>query len=173
MPDAPLPTDPAFWEDTDAARAEYTCPPLTDAALARVEAELGVTLPADYVAMARHHNGGVPVRACHRAGPTSWADDHVALTGLFGIGDERPSSLLGETGHAFWVDVWGYPEIGVYFADCPSAGHDLIALDYRACGPEGEPSVVHVDQDADFAITPLAPTFGAFVRGLQPDGAFD
>jgi hypothetical protein len=54
--------------------------------------------------------------------------------------------------------MWEYPDIGVYFADTPSAGHEMLALDYRACGEHGEPTVVHVDQESDFAITLLGPT---------------
>jgi hypothetical protein len=41
--------------------------------------------------------------------------------------------LLGGTfGSRFWIEEWGYADIGVYFADCPSAGHDMLCLDYRA-----------------------------------------
>jgi len=67
----------------------------------------------------------------------------------------------------------GLPAHRVYFADCPSAGHDMVCLDYRACGPQGEPSVVHVDQERDYKITFVAPSFEAFVRGLESDDAFD
>ena len=42
----------------------------------------------------------------------------------------------------------------------------MLCLDYRACGPKGEPAVVHVDQERDFKITPVAPDFESFVRGL-------
>lgn len=61
----------------------------------------------------------------------------------------------------------------VYFADCPSGGHDMLCLDYRACGPSGEPSVVHVDQELDYQITFVAPSFEAFIRGLQEEDAFE
>ena len=54
-----------------------------------------------------------------------------------------------------------------------SAGHDLVMLDYRACGPQGEPAVVHVDQENDYHITWLAPTFEAFVRGLVHESVFE
>lgn len=67
---------------------------------------------------------------------------------------------------------WGYPAIGPCICNCPSAGHDMIMLDYRKCGPEGEPEVVHVDQEWDFQITTLAPNFEAFVRGLVDESHF-
>ena len=35
-----------------------------------------------------------------------------------------------------WVGEWEYPDIGIYFGNCPSGGHDMIALDYRTCGPK-------------------------------------
>jgi hypothetical protein len=49
-----------------------------------------------------------------------------------------------------------------------SAGHDMIFLDYSDCGPEGEPCVVHIDQESDYEITYLADDFASFVRGLVP-----
>lgn len=68
------------------------------------------------------------------------------------------------------IDEWEYPAIGVTICDCPSAGHDMIFLDYRKCGPQGEPAVVHIDQESDYHITPLANTFEAFIRGLVNEG---
>lgn len=90
------------------------------------------------------------------------------------IGSTKSYSLLGMFGH---IDLTTgtdapYPDVGLYIADCPSGGHDAIALDYRTCGPKGEPSVVHVDQDRKYAITPLAKTFAAFVCGLKNADAF-
>jgi hypothetical protein len=57
-------------------------------------------------------------------------------------------------------------------SDCPSAGHDMLCLDYRACGPNGEPQVVHVGQEWDYQITFAAETFEAFIRGLESSEAF-
>ncbi len=119
-------------------------------------------------------NGGIPRRTNHRTRErTSWSHDHIAITGLYSIGGDKPCSLLGEFGSQFWVEEWGYPPIGVYFADCPSAGHDMVCLDYRACGPRGEPQVVHIDQEWDYQIVFVAESFEAFIRGLEDDSAFD
>lgn len=163
----------AFW-DTSVDDVEYRDRPLTAEMVAFVEQRLGHKLPAAYVTLMRKsQNGGLPTRTCHAtAERTSWAKDHIAITGIFAIGDGKNYSLCGELGSQFWCDEWGYPRIGIYFADCPSAGHDMLALDYRACGPDGEPSVVHVDQEWDYKITFVAATFEAFIRGLRSSGTF-
>lgn len=163
-----------FWEKSEYADREYVDDPLTQEKIALAERTLGFKLPAAYVALMKSQNGGTPRNTNHRTmTPTSWARDHVAISGIYSIGDARPSSLCGAFSSQFWIDEWGYPPIGVYFADCPSAGHDMLCLDYRACGPAGEPTVVHVDQEFDYRITFVAPDFESFVRGLENDDAFE
>lgn len=135
-----------------------------------VQSELGVTLPEAYIALAGRHNGGLLAKDAHPSpAPTTWAESHVGVHSIAAIGRTAPFSLCGEQGSVFWVQEWGYPDIGVYFADCPSAGHDMIALDYRH---GGEPTVVHVDQEVGYRITALAPDFGSFLRGLAPLSTF-
>jgi len=163
-----------FWDDNEYALKEYVSAPPSDELIASVEEELGYKLPAAYIWLMKQHNGGIPVNDCYPTDePTSWAEDHVAVTGILGIGREKSCSLCGELGSQFMIDEWGYPAIGVAICDCPSAGHDMIFLDYRACGPQGEPAVVHVDQENDYKITHLADSFEEFIRGLEPESAFD
>ena len=162
-----------FWKASEYATKTYVDVPLTPELLARVEQALGYKLPVAYVELMKLQNGGIPVRTRHRTSErTTWAKDHIAITGIFGIGETKPYSLRGEMGSEFWMEEWGYPEIGVYFADCPSAGHHMLCLDYRECGPHGEPRVVHVDQEWDYKITIVAPSFEAFIRGLEGGDAF-
>lgn len=162
-----------FWEDSEYALKEYVSEPPTDEMIASVERELGYKLPASYVWLMKQHNGGVPVNTCFPTQePTSWAEDHVAITGIFGIGREKDYSLCGTMGSQFMIDEWEYPPIGVAICDCPSGGHDMIFLDYRECGPSGEPKVVHIDQEMDYDITPLADNFEEFIRGLVNEDNF-
>lgn len=164
----------AFWEQSDWADKAYVDVPPTPATVAAVEAELGYRLPASYIELCTVQNGGIPAHTAHRmAERTSWADDHVAINGLYSIGSKKPNSLCGHFGSKFWISEWGYPAIGVYFADCPSAGHDMLCLDYRACGSSGEPQVVHVDQECDYKITVVAPNFESFIRGLESSESFN
>ena len=163
-----------FWDDNWYALKEYISEPPSDELITSVEEELGYKLPAAYIWLMKQHNGGIPVNTCYPCDePTCWAEDHVAITGIFGIGREKSCSLCGELGSQFMIDEWEYPAIGVAICDCPSAGHDMIFLDYRACGPQGEPAVVHVDQENDYKITHLADSFEEFIRGLEHESLYD
>ena len=163
-----------FWDDNWYALKEYVSDPPSDELIASVEEELGYKLPAAYIWLMKQHNGGIPVNTCYPCDePTCWSDDHVAITGIFGIGREKSCSLCGELGSQFMIDEWEYPAIGVAICDCPSAGHDMIFLDYRACGPQGEPAVVHVDQENDYKITHLADSFEEFICGLEHESLYD
>lgn len=163
-----------FWDNSDYAKEEYVGRKVSPEMLRVVEMELRYSLPPSYLEFISFQNGGIPRFANHRtAERTSWAHDHIAITGIYGVDPMRRSSLLGEVGSKFWSSEWGYPDIGIYFADCPSAGHDMLCMDFTQCGPRGDPRIVHVDQEFDYKITFVAPSFDAFVRGLQPDDAFN
>lgn len=162
-----------FW-DTCSYAQEYVSAPPNDELIADIEQELGYKLPASYIWLMKRQNGGVPVNTCFPTlTSTSWAEDHVAISGIFGIGREKNYSLCGGLGSRFMIEEWGYPEIGVAICDCPSAGHDMIFLDYRSCGPQGEPGVVHIDQEDDYKITHLADSFEEFIRGLVSEEEFE
>jgi hypothetical protein len=164
----------SFWKPSAYALKEYVGAPLNDEIISAVEGDLGYKLPASYLELMRFQNGGIPLRTNHRTKEkTSWADDHIAVTGLYSVGKDKRSSLCGGFGSRFWVAEWGYPAIGIYFADCPSAGHDMLCLDYRACGPDGEPQVVHIDQEWDYRIVAVAQSFEAFIRGLEDNSTFE
>lgn len=163
-----------FWEPSEYALKEYVGKPVTDGVVTRVEKELGYKLPASYVELSRFQNGGIPRRTRHRTKErTSWSENHIAITGIYSIGNEKPCSLCGEFGSRFWPQEWGYPEIGIYFADCPSAGHDMLCMDYRKCGADGEPQIVHIDQEWDYKIVFVAENFETFIRGLEDEAIFE
>ncbi len=164
----------SFWENSDYATKSYVGAEFTEKMLEDCESTLGYRLPKSYIRLLKSQNGGIPINTNSPAEEeTSWAEDHVALTGVFGCDSSKTYSLCGELGGEFMKEEWGYPDIGVYICNCPSAGHDMIALDYREKGKEGEPSVVHVDQEDDYRITFLADNFETFIRGLLNDDVFD
>jgi hypothetical protein len=178
----------ALWVDTEYSRSDYVGESLSPSLVQEVEHSLGYKLPTSYIELMYFQNGGLLAKTVFRS-PSAY----VLVNGIYGITHRKRESLGGvqerrngfvgrnprtgepievgastyQTGSHFWVQQWGYPPIGVYFADCPSGRHDMICLDYRACGPIGEPKVVHVAQESDFTVTFLAPTFEAFIRGLE------
>jgi len=163
-----------FWDDSGYPLKTYV-EPLPDSRLVEsVENELGYKLPASYIWLMQKHNGGSPVNTCFPTNtPTSWASDHVAIKNIKAIGRDKIWDLCGSLGSKHLIEEWEYPAIGVCIADCPSAGHDAVFLDYRKCGPNGEPSVVHIDQDNDYEITFLAKDFETFIQGLVNEDIYN
>ena len=94
--------------------------------------------------------------------PTSHGKDHIVISGIFGIGRDKPKSLCGKLGSRYMIENYNYPEIGVVICDCPSAG-DAVMLDYRPSGNDGEPEVVYVDRESNNKIIKLADNFEAFI----------
>ncbi|MFC1411922.1 SMI1/KNR4 family protein [Streptacidiphilus sp. N1-12] len=158
---------PAFW---DADGGYGVQQPLTDRAVREAEHLLDVTLPASLLDLLRAQNGG-QVTAARNAfrtdRPTSWSKDHVPFDHVMGIGHrERTISLLDSP---YLVEEWGLPSpVVLLWGDGPC----WVALDYRARGRHGEPSVAWFDADADVELA-LAPDFASFVEGLTSAGDFD
>jgi len=150
-----------FFEDDD----YYTGPPVSAALIGHAEASLGVQLPTAYKRLLSQRNGGVPRRRCFRTEfETSWARDHFEIAAVLGVGGSLGIDSADGQGSADLIREWNYPDIGVVICDTPSGGHDTVMLDFRTCGPTGEPSVVYVDEDR--VPRTVAPSFEAFISQL-------
>ena len=164
----------SFWDNNEYVQKYYVGAIPTDEQVKDIESELGYKLPQSYIALIKQCNGGKPVNTCFPTQtPTSWANNHITISGIMGIDKDKPYSLCGEMGNRFWIEEWGYPTIGIAICTTPSAGHDMIFLDYRKCGLAGEPSVVHIDEENDYKITTLAACFEEFIRGLVNSKDFE
>ena len=136
--------------------------------IAEAERTLGVKLPADLLSLLRVRNGGYvndDFAVCPTSRPTSWAEDHVIVTEIAGIGSSPVLSLLDSPA---LNTEWDQPaELVLLSGD----GHWWIALDYRECRPDGEPPVVFYENGSDGAPDELllAASFREFVCLLGPE----
>jgi hypothetical protein len=164
-----------FWDDPFDDSDYFTGPPVTEEMIRAAEAKLGYKLPQSYIRLIKIKNGGSLKRDCFPTSvPTSWAEDHVALSGIRGIGSEW--GIDSETlGSRETIQEWGYPDVGIIVGECPSAGQDVIMLDYSECGPQGEARVIHVETETSDApqVLILAPDFETFLRGLVESSRFE
>lgn len=162
-----------FWEQSDYSKKEYQGSSITQEMIDEVENKTGYLLPKSYIKLLESQNGGIPNNRCFPSSqPTSWSEDHIQITGILGLDKSKSYSLLGSLGSEFMKSEWGYPDIGLYICDCPSAGHDMVALDYSKCGRKGNPKVVHVDQELNYKVTILADSFEDFILGLVDENSF-
>lgn len=155
-----------FWNDSEHALENYVLGPPTDELIASVEEELVFKLPAFYIKMMKLHNGGIPEKTIYPVEDASGGEqERITISAFLGIGRKKSHSLCGDKGSRFVIENGGYPEIGVVICECPSEGQ-VVMLDYRNSGNDGEPEVIHVDQTSGYKLTKLAPNVESFVRGL-------
>ena len=161
-----------FWDTDSYAIDNYTGAAPTDEQFTKTEELLGYKLPESYKALMRQCNGGMPINTCH---PTifeiPWDLEYISIYGILGVDRQKPNNIIKS--NKLMKGEWEYPDIGIAICDCPSAGHDMIFLDYRHCGKDGEPEVVHIDQESDYDITYIADDFESFICGLAPDDEYE
>ena len=156
-----------LWNNDRYSLKEHVGKTPTDEDFEKVEKELGYCLPESYKALMRIQNGG-ELRKNNFEGSfkRNWTSGSFDIEYISGVDSSKRYSLCGEFGSKFWIEEWKYPDIGVVICGTSSGGHDMIFLDYSDCGPEGEPCVVHIDQEGGYEITYLADNFKDFVDGL-------
>ncbi|KIL74491.1 SMI1/KNR4 family protein [Pseudobacillus badius] len=141
----------SIWQTDNEDQQE----PLTDEAVAKAEEILQVKLPESYIDILREQNGGYLLYDAYPTSvPTSWADDHIHVDHLKGIGE---GGIL-ETGYL--IEEWGLPKHIVLIS---GDGHTWIALDYRKTSEN--PPVILIEDDGE-TIIELAPDFLVFLEGL-------
>ncbi len=149
-----------FWS----SGAYGVLPALTEEMVRVAEQALGVTLPPALLDLLRMQNGGGVATAWNAfptAETTSWSRTHVPFDVLMGIG---PHDSILDT--PYLVEEWGLPSPLVLLS---GDGHCWVALDYRTCGRNGEPSVTWFDTEIETEV-PLAVDFRSFVEALVPAG---
>ncbi|MEI4602945.1 SMI1/KNR4 family protein [Bacillus cereus] len=133
--------------------------PINDELIKKAEEVLNVKLPESYINLLKEQNGGTLRLDTHPTSkPNSWADDHVNVSGLYGISfDENESSILESR---YLIREWEMPDNIVLLS---GDGHTWIALDYRNVAEN--PPVIFIDNELE-EIIELAPNFESFLQNL-------
>lgn len=139
----------------------YNHPILTDEMVSRAEKELGVKLPLLLIELLKMQNGGYTKGFVFPMNEkTTWADDHVPLSDLFGIildKNIRTAQNIMDT--HYMTKEWGLPEKQVLLS---GEGHWWITLDYRN---NEIPTVKWFDVECEEEKL-IANSFDDFINGL-------
>ncbi|MFF2088423.1 SMI1/KNR4 family protein [Nocardia sp. NPDC058176] len=152
-----------FWEPGEDAPE-----PATDTLISSAEQTLGMRLPTLMCRLLREQNGGRVSDQWNafRLPDPAWDEDWASLSELMGIDPDTELSIL-ET--PYLTQEWDLPAQLVLL---DGDGHRWLALDYRDCGPQGEPSVAYFETDTGTS-QPVAPDFGRFLESLCPESTFN
>ena len=145
-----------FWSSN-----YYNNPILTESLITQAESKLGLKLPESYLKLLHIQNGGYTKGfAFPMTVKTSWSENHVPFTELFGIVlDEKSDSAHNIMQSEYLTEEWGLPENQILLT---GEGHWWITLDYR----NGDvPSVRWIDCESEEDIH-IADSFSEFIDGL-------
>ena len=134
---------------------EYKLASVNKDDIRNAEQLLNVKLPEAYIKLMLEQNGGVPI---HQSFPckisNGWADDHVPVHGIYGIGEE------GILNSQYLIQEWDLPNNVVLFS---GDGHSWLAMDYRQT--KNGPPIIWIDTEQDIIIE-IANDFSSFIEGL-------
>ena len=151
-----------FWDEN-----YYNHPPLTDEMVSTTEKILNVKLPSLLIELLKLQNGGYTKGfAFPMTEKTTWAENHVPLSDLFGIvTDESIETAQNILDSHYMTEEWGLPEKQVLLT---GDGHWWITLDYRK---NSTPSVSWIDVECGENVH-VADSFEDFINGLVAEDAF-
>jgi len=151
-----------FWDNN-----YYNHPELSDEMIVIAENKLSVKLPNLLITLLKLQNGGYTKGfAFPMKQRTSWSEDHIPLSELFGIViDSNLESAQNIMDTAYITTEWGLPEKQVLLS---GDGHYWVTLDYRE---SINPSVRWIDTECDEDIL-VAESFDEFINGLVSEDLF-
>jgi hypothetical protein len=161
--------DPFWYEPTSA-----TYSALTDEMVEWNGRHLGVTFPSLLIGLLRRLNGGCPHTPSFNL-PGNVIEAHVGLRSskyiqeIFGIHPNvAKANGQGWSDHKDWADHLEYrPPDGIILFALLGSDRDFLSLDYRMCGPHGEPAIVVYDSEPQGgAVIPVAASLSEFLPTL-------
>lgn len=144
-----------IWRENE----EYSINPVTNEAVVKAEEKLKVKLPEGYISILKEQNGGYIIYDSYPTTfPNSWAEDHINVDYIRGIGGEE-SILESE----YLIEEWGLPKKIVLIS---GDGHTWLAFDYRKTSVN--PPVIFIDVEAE-QIVKIAESFKEFLSKLYSE----
>ena len=143
-------------------------PPVTPDVIQRAEQELGVKLPDAYLELIKGCNGGYLKEErsfITPPFPLAYHGDQIEFRQIPGIGYE--AGIDAPFGSKYLCAEWEYPPEDCVWLE--GDGHWCLLMDNRQCGPEGEPSILFADSEAEpMEFVTIAYNFRAFLNQLSP-----
>ncbi|MCY8464371.1 SMI1/KNR4 family protein [Bacillus atrophaeus] len=143
-----------IWENSE--YDPFKLKDISEDEIKNVEQELNLTLPEQYKKLIIQQNGGlINFNAFPTDQETSWADDHIEVDHIRGIGKD-----LGILESEYLIKEWGLPQRLLLIQ---GDGHNWVALDYRLTNENPPVHYFDLELNNDFKI---ADSFDEFLSKL-------